>query len=115
MTNLQRSFSAGIATTNGLRDIKPPVEIPNGWAWVWWVLGALVVLGLLVLAWRMLQKQRDEVPAAPFIPPHVRAKRKLREALALIGQPKPFCVMVSDTARFYLEERFNFHALERTT
>ena len=38
-----------------------------------------------------------------------------REALALISQPKPFVIAVSDTARTYLEERFQFHAPERTT
>ena len=29
---------------NDIRDIKPPIEIPNGWEWLWWTLGALVVL-----------------------------------------------------------------------
>ena len=51
----------------------------------------------------------------PPVPPHVRAKQKLAEALAIIGQPKEFCIMVSDTLRWYLEERFDFHAPERTT
>src|SRR6266478_1668076 len=37
------------------------------------------------------------------------------EALALLAQPKPFCILVSDTIRAYLEERFTFHAPERTT
>ena len=35
--------------------------------------------------------------------------------MALISQPKPFCVLVSDTIRFYLEECFDFRAPERTT
>jgi len=39
----------------------------------------------------------------------------LDEALALISQPKQFCILVSDTIRFYLEERFDFRAPERTT
>ena len=38
-----------------------------------------------------------------------------QEALALIAQPKPFCILVSDTIRSYLEERFDFRAPERTT
>src|SRR5439155_18093491 len=54
-------------------------------------------------------------PPVPVIPPHVRARQKLEEALALIGQPREFCILVSDTIRFYLEERFDFHAPERTT
>ena len=113
-TNLTPSHAA-MPATNGLRDIKPPVEIPSGWAWVWWVLAALALAVLLVLAWRAWQKRRAQVPPVPVIPPHVRAKQKLREALALIGRPREFCILVSDTLRLYLEERFDFHAPERTT
>jgi hypothetical protein len=33
----------------------------------------------------------------------------------MIGQPKPFCTAVSHVLRLYLEERFQFHAPDRTT
>jgi len=36
-------------------------------------------------------------------------------ALAMIQDPRLFCIEVSNIARIYLEERFNFHAPERTT
>ncbi len=101
--------------TNELRDIKPPVEIPSGWAWVWWALAALAIAALLFWAWRRWQRRRAQVPPVPVIPPHVRAKLKLLEALALIERPLEFCTLVSDTIRLYLEERFDFHAPERTT
>jgi hypothetical protein len=116
LTNVQPSspLLAGSAT-NVLHDIKPPVDIPSGWAWLLWVLGGLVLAALLFWAWRYWQKRRAQPPVMPVIPPHVRAKQKLQEALALIGQPKEFCVLVSDTLRWYLEERFDFHAPERTT
>jgi hypothetical protein len=103
------------AATNDLRDIKPPVEIPNGWVWFWWGLGTLALAALLFFAWRYRQKRRAEQPLAPVIPAHVRAKQKLHEALALIAQPRQFCILVSDTVRWYLEERFDFRAPERTT
>jgi hypothetical protein len=106
---------ASAAGTNDLRAIKPPVVIPSGWAWVAWVVGALLLTALLYWAWRYWQKRKAEVPPVPIIPPHVRAKQKLQEALALIGQPKEFCILVSDTIRWYLEEQFQFHAPERTT
>jgi hypothetical protein len=98
-----------------LRDIKPPVEIASPWEWVWWTLGVLALLAVAYFIWRSLQKRRLQVPAIPLVPAHVRAKQKLGEALILIGQPKPFCILVSDTVRAYLEERFNFRAPERTT
>src|SRR5437867_11624757 len=103
------------SATNDLRDIKPPVEIPNAWVWVGWVGGALALAALAFWAWRYWQMRRAQVPAVPVIPAHVRAKQKLQEALALIGQPRDFCILVSDTIRWYLEERFSFHAPERTT
>ena len=116
ITNIHpRSAVAGTADTNALRDIKPPVEIPSGWAWLWWGLLVLAVAALAFLAWRYWQKRRAQARIVPVIPPHLRAKQKLREALALIGQPREFCIAVSDTIRWYLEERFDFRAPERTT
>jgi len=112
-TNLPALLSATAA--NDIRDIKPPVDIPSGWAWAWWVLGALALAALAYAAWRYWQKKRAEKPAAAQIPAHVRAKQKLQEALALISRPEPFVVAVSSAVRVYLEERFDFHAPERTT
>lgn len=103
------------APVNDIRDIKPPLEISDGLAWLWWTLGALVVVTVLLLAWRHFLKRVTEASLPPPIPAHVRAKQRLAEALALLSQPKPFCILVSDTVRFYLEERFKFHAPERTT
>jgi len=98
-----------------IRDIKPPIEISSGYAWIWWVvLVAVVLIGALLL-WRLLRNRKTNIVLPPPIPAHIRAKRKLEEALGLIAQPKPFVIAVSDTARTYLEERFNFHAPERTT
>lgn len=101
--------------TNELRDIKPPVDIPGGWAWAWWVGALLVVLALLYLWLRYRDNRSRQITARPVIPPHVRAKQKLQEALALLHHPKGFCILVSDTIRWYLEERFDFRAPERTT
>jgi len=112
---IPRSAAASGADTNALRDIKPPVEIPSGWAWVWWALLALAVAALAFWAGRYWQKRRAQAEVVPVIPPHIRAKQRPREALALISQPREFCIAVSDTIRWYLEERFDFRAPERTT
>jgi hypothetical protein len=101
--------------TNELRDIRPPVEIPNGWVWALRIAGALIVIALLYLTWRYMKKRQIEAAIVPPIPPHVVAKQKLQDALSLISQPREFCILVSDTVRWYLEQRFNFHAPERTT
>jgi hypothetical protein len=104
-----------LPSTNDIRAIKPPVAIPNGWLWVWCALGALVLITILFFAWRYWRRKTSQPQVIPVIPPHERARHKLQEALAIIGQPRPFCILVSDTIRLYLEERFNFHAPERTT
>jgi hypothetical protein len=103
------------AAGNELRDIKPLVEIPNAWAWVWWTGAVLLAAVAAYLAWRHWNKRRSIKAIVPAVPPHIRAKQRLREALALISEPREFCIRVSDTLRVYLEERFTFHAPERTT
>jgi hypothetical protein len=105
----------GMTGTNDIRALKPPIEIPNGWLWVWALLAVAALAVILYFVWKRWRKKMDEPVVVPVIPPHERARQKLQEALALFSQPRPFCILVSDTIRQYLEERFNFHAPERTT
>src|SRR5262245_26973238 len=100
---------------NDIRDIQPPMSIPNYWLWLWCGLGVLTLAIAGYLLWRYWQKRRKQVSVTPPVPVDVRARQKLQEALALIHQPKPFCTAVSDAIRAYLEERFEFHAPDRTT
>ncbi|HKS36369.1 MAG TPA: hypothetical protein VJW76_04205 [Verrucomicrobiae bacterium] len=104
------------AAAEDIRDIKAPVEIPSGWAWLWWTLGAMVVAVAVFAAVRYWLKHRPKAKAITIvIPPHERARRKLQEALGLLDQPRPFCILVSDAVRLYLEEAFSMRAPERTT
>jgi hypothetical protein len=101
--------------TNDLRGIKPPVEIPSGWEWLWWTLGALALLTALYFAWRWWWKRATRPPSIPPVPPHIRARQRLQEALQHIADARLFCIAVSDALRVYLEERFELRAPERTT
>jgi len=98
-----------------IRDIKPPIEISDGLAWIWWTLIVVALFVAALLLWRWRKNRKTNIVLPPPVPAHIRAKQKLEQALALITQPKPFVIAVSDTARAYLEERFNFRAPERTT
>lgn len=113
-TNLASQLQ-GAANANDIRGIKPPVEIPNEWLWLWITL-AIVCVGAAALAtWLLLRKKQALPPPLPVVPPHVRAKQKLAEALRFISDPNCFCTLVADTTRVYLEERFSLRAPERTT
>jgi hypothetical protein len=101
--------------TNDIHDIKAPIDIPSGLEWLWPVLAVLAIVSILFIVWMMWRISRPQVSAEPLVPAHIRAKEALQKALELIGQPKAFCILVSDTVRIYLEERFAFHAPERTT
>jgi hypothetical protein len=103
------------AAANELRDIKPPVEITSAWEWLWWALAIVVLIGVIALAARFWRKRREQPVIVPVIPPHERARRKLEAALSLFDQPKPFCTLVSDAVRLYLEERFELPVSDRTT
>ena len=98
-----------------LRDIKPPVKIPDYWIFLWVTLAAAILAIAALWAHRRLSRNRAIPKTPPPVPPHERARQKLEAALALIDEPKPFTILVSDTLRNYLEERFQFHAPERTT
>jgi hypothetical protein len=99
---------------NDIHDIKPPIDIPNGLLWLWLILGAVALLAILIALW-LWRKSHAQVSEEPLVPAHIRAKQALEKALEIIAEPKSFCILVSDTVRQYLEERFEFRAPERTT
>lgn len=107
--------AAATPTATDIRDIRPPIVIPNYWLWLWIALAVIAVVAIAITAYVLWRRKANQPTPVPIVPPHVRAREKLREAMELIGQPRPFCILVSDTIRLYLEERFDFHAPERTT
>jgi hypothetical protein len=114
-TNALSHLPSAIANTNDIRAIKPPVEIPYEWLWLWITLAVAVLCAAAVMAWFLLRKKRAMPTPIPVVPPHIRAKQRLAEALAFLSDPNRFCTLVADTTRVYLEERFSLRAPERTT
>ena len=106
---------ASVLVTNDIRPIRPPVPIANPWVWFWWGLALALVAAAVAAGWWWRRRKHLAPPPVPVIPPHVRAKQKLAEALLHLSDPRVFCIAVSDAVRWYLEERFDFHAPERTT
>jgi hypothetical protein len=89
--------------------------LPNEWLWLWIALAVVLVAAVAVTVWWLARNKALVPPPVPVIPPHVRAKQRLAEALMFLSDPNRFCTVVSDTARLYLEERFTLRAPERTT
>jgi len=111
-----QSPAATNAAPPAFRDaIKPLISIPNFWLWFFWIVGVLVLAVAGWFLWRYWRKRAATLRMSPPVPPHVRARRMLDHALSLISEPKPFSTAVSDAIRVYLEERFQFHAPDRTT
>jgi len=96
-----------------LLDIKPPVDLPDPWAWVPWAIALAVGVGLVVALLVWIYRRTDS--GAQTEPPHVRATRKLAEVRQLAGDPKTLCVLIADILRVFLEEKFDLHAPGRTT
>jgi hypothetical protein len=96
-------------------SIKPLIDIPNVWLWIIGIAVGLLLLGLAWLLWKYWKKRSARLRMAPPVPPHVQARRMLDHALTLISEPKPFTIAVSGAIRIYLEQRFEFHAPDRTT
>jgi hypothetical protein len=101
------------ATAEDIHDIKEPLPINSGLWWLW-----LIVIAAAIAAFLYWLKKRKKAPVIDpqlLIPPHRRARERLRGATELLSDPYRFCSLVSDVTRVYLEERFNLHAPDRTT
>jgi hypothetical protein len=101
------------AAAQDIRDIRDPLPLGPNLLWVWITLAAAALAALAW--WYSKRKKAPAVNPALLIPPHRRAKERLRAAHDLISDPYAFCSLVSDVIRLYLEERFNLHAPDRTT
>jgi hypothetical protein len=110
-----QGLSNAVSAAKDIHGIKAPVSIPNIWLWIWLTLALLLAAAVAWWIWKKRRRQTLAPPAEVIVPAHEKARARLKDALALLDQPRPFCILVSDTIRVYLEERFNLRAPERTT
>ena len=111
-----QSPAATNAASPSFQDaMKPLIAIPNFWLWFFCIVGILALAVAAWFFWRYWRKKSAILRMAPPVPPHVYARRMLEHALSLISEPKPFSTAVSGAIRIYLEQRFQFHAPDRTT
>lgn len=102
-----------------LHDIRSAIEIVSVWEYVGWIAAAVAVIVLAYFLTRYWLKKRSQDKALeasrPAVPPHILARQRLEASLDHLHDPRTFCILVSDAIRFYLEDRFDLRAPERTT
>ncbi|MBF0570274.1 MAG: hypothetical protein HQL12_00235 [Candidatus Omnitrophica bacterium] len=105
---------------NDIKDVKPPLNLPDLW-WLLWLLLILIVVAA-VIYFILRYKKYPQVPLTPQVaelPAWEKAYQQLealrRENLLDKGLFKEFFTRVADIARYYMENRFNIRAPHMST
>jgi hypothetical protein len=102
-----------------IHDIKPLLSMGLDLQWLYWVLGALALGALALLArylWRRRKKAEPSIPAPSPEAAHIEAGLALDALAAQTGiSGKQYYFSLSAILRRYLERRFGFPAVEMTT
>lgn len=120
-----------VDTTQDIRDIKDIAEVSgtpqeeetqekssNWFASNWyWLLGGALLIGLVLFF--ILRKKRQSTPAPPARSPAEEAFYRLSQlesqGMWQKGDIKGYYVELSDILRRYIERRYDFRAMEKTT
>ena len=96
-----------------LQDIRPPYFYLHSWLWLWIVLAVIGIIALLVLLWYWLRPYKLLSPKTAY----ELALEKLERARSLLREDNamPYAVLVSETIRSYLGQRFQAPSTRRTT
>ena len=105
---------------NDIKDVKPPINLPDLWWLLWFVLALIVIAALIYFLLRHKNSPKVVViPQIPQLPAWEKAYQQLealrKENLLDKGLFKEFFTKVSDITRLYMENRFNIHAPHMTT
>jgi hypothetical protein len=105
---------------NDIKDVKPPVNLPDLW-WLLWLLLILIGIAACVYLFLRYRKPHQEQVKAPVpeLPAWEKAYQQLealrQENLLDKGLLKEFFTRVSDITRHYMENRFNIRAPHMST
>ena len=115
-------LSLDIDANSELKDIKGPLDDNIGWSDIWpWLLLTLIILLSIFTYKKYFNKKKKTVVVKKNIqtPAHVLALNALKklENKKLIDKKdiKEYYSSISEIIRRYIENRFNFPALELTT
>ena len=115
-------LSLDIDANSEIKDIKGPLDDNIGWSDIWpWLLLTLIILLSIFIYKKYFNKKKKTVVVKKNIqtPAHVLALNALKklENKKLIDKKdiKEYYSSISEIIRRYIENRFNFPALELTT
>ncbi len=100
------------AHAEDIRDIRPPIPIPEPTRWRPWLLGGGGALALALLAISLLRRRR--APALGLTEGTLARLRAARTHIAS-GDAYAFAIHLSEILRQYLEARFGLRATRQTT
>ncbi|MDN3596100.1 DUF4381 family protein [Zunongwangia endophytica] len=122
LTDSMRVEVADVAvdtTKQEMYPIKPSVEIPKSFSipnWIWWLLLALVILGVLAF---FFIKRRREKALENKLPPYEQAIKDLetldKSSLLESREVKEYYSRLTYAVRRYLDEKVYDRAMESTT
>jgi hypothetical protein len=100
------------AVEGDIRDIRPPIHIPNPWLWAEYAAAGLAIAGLAYAGWRWHHRAKMRELLA-----YELALKELEAARAWIspGHAYEYSIAVSEAVRHYIEQRFSVRAAHRTT
>jgi hypothetical protein len=111
-----------IGKDQDLKDLKKQADIPEPFRWLLWLLIALAVCILALVARRFWRRKRSRLQAANAIPtrdPLDAAESDLRslldQGLPAAGREKKFYILLSNIVKRILEAGFGISTVEKTT
>ena len=103
-----------------IRDVRPPVDFPPNYTFLFLCLGVLIAAGLFHLYkyWSLHTRKKGAAPAiilSPWDAAFQRLNELRRKDLPGLGKTKEYFSELSFITRLYIEERFNIRAPDMTT
>lgn len=105
--------------TQGLRDIKPPLDVPQN-ILPYILLGCLFLVAIVGIIWVFLRKRHQIEVLSPqeeviIRPPHEIALEELAKLEAESHDMETYHTIISNIIREYIAARYQIPALELTT
>ena len=105
--------------TQGLRDIKPPLDVPQN-ILPYILLGGLIIVTIVGTIWVFLRKRYQTEVLTPSdevvtLPPHEFALNQLAKLEAESYDMETYHILISNIIREYIAARYHIPALELTT